>query len=213
MHRQFPATVSGRMLLCAFCSRFYQLNQHSCMQNYAEDGQWSETTVGTPHDVGHAIGAVTISAGSLGWRTRLLGQVSTPALERLLGIDQQEGIEAEHGDCLLLIHPAGESAPDFAPPEALLVKLAGGEWAGEPNRLSTRACSGKPASSAKPSIWKPKRLKSGLLASFHQLLLRRRGSSDPRDQGPLLAEPLPLHHGRSGRGFATPVLGCLWAPV
>ena len=89
------------------------------------------------HDVGHAIGAVTISAGSLGWRTRLLEQVSTPALERLLGIDQQEGIEAEHGDCLLLIHPAGESAADFAPPEALLVKLAGGEWAGEPNRLSS----------------------------------------------------------------------------
>jgi len=38
-------------------------------------------------------------------RTRLLEQVSTPALERLLGIDQQKGIEAEHGDCLLLLHP------------------------------------------------------------------------------------------------------------
>ena len=45
----------------------------------------------------------------------------------------------------------------------------------------------------------------------HRLLLRRRGSSDPRDQGPLLAEPLPLHHGRSCRGSAAPVLGCLWA--
>ena len=36
---------------------------------------------------GHAIGAVAISAGSLGWRTRLLERVSTAALERLLGID------------------------------------------------------------------------------------------------------------------------------
>ena len=89
------------------------------------------------HDVGHAIAAVTMSAGGLGWRTRLLEQVSTPALERLLGIDQQQGIEAEHGDCLLLLHPGGESVPDFAPPEALLAKLADGEWAGEPNHLSS----------------------------------------------------------------------------
>ena len=90
------------------------------------------------HDVGHAIGAVTISAGSLGWRTRLLERVSTPALERLLGIDQQQGIEAEHGDCLLLLHPGGEGVPDFAPPEALLAKLADGEWLGEPNHLSSQ---------------------------------------------------------------------------
>ncbi len=90
------------------------------------------------HDVGHAIGAVTISAGSLGWRTRLLERVSTPALERLLGIDQQQGIEAEHGDCLLLLHPEGEGVPDFAPPEALLAKLADGEWLGKPNHLSSQ---------------------------------------------------------------------------
>ncbi len=90
------------------------------------------------HDVGHAVGAVTISAGSLGWRTRLLQRVGTPALERLLGIDQQQGIEAEHGDCLLLLHPGGEGVPDFAPPEALLAKLADGEWLGEPNQLSSQ---------------------------------------------------------------------------
>jgi len=88
------------------------------------------------HDVGHAIGAVTIAAGSLGWRARLLEQVSTPALDRLLGIDQQQGIEAEHGDCLLLLHAAGDDVPDFAVPEALLATIAGGEWSGEPNQLS-----------------------------------------------------------------------------
>jgi len=89
------------------------------------------------HDVGHAIGAITISAGGLGWRTRLLDQVSTPALERLLGIDQQEGIEAEHGDCLLLLHPGGQTVPNSTLPEVLLAKLAGGEWVGEPNDLSS----------------------------------------------------------------------------
>lgn len=89
------------------------------------------------HDVGHAIGAITIAAGSLGWRTRLLNKVSTSALERLLGIDQQHGIEAEHGDCLLLLHPGGEFLPDFALPEMLLAKLTNGGWMGEPNDLSS----------------------------------------------------------------------------
>ena len=89
------------------------------------------------HDVGHAIGAVAISAGSLGWRTRLLERMSTAAMERLLGIDQQQGIEAEHGDCLLLLHPSGEDIPDFAPPETLLAKLGDREWLGVPNRLSS----------------------------------------------------------------------------
>jgi SagB-type dehydrogenase family enzyme len=89
------------------------------------------------HDVGHAIGAVAISAGSLGWRTRLLEQVSIGALERFLGIDRQQGVEAEHGESLLLLDPDRESVTDFALPEALLDSLAGGECLGEPNRLSS----------------------------------------------------------------------------
>ena len=40
------------------------------------------------HDVGHAIGAVAISAGSLGWCARLLERVGISALECLLGIDR-----------------------------------------------------------------------------------------------------------------------------
>jgi SagB-type dehydrogenase family enzyme len=88
------------------------------------------------HDVGHAIGAMAISAGALGWRTRLLEQVSTAALERFLGIDRQQGVEAEHGECLLLLDSDRESVADFALPEALLDSLAAGEWLGEPNRLS-----------------------------------------------------------------------------
>ena len=89
------------------------------------------------HDVGHAIGAVAISAGSLGWRTRLLERPGTSALECLLGIDRQQGVEAEHGESLLLLYPGRENVPDFALPEALLESLAGGEWLGEPNRLSS----------------------------------------------------------------------------
>ena len=77
------------------------------------------------HDVGHAIGAVAISAGSLGWCTRLLERVGISALECLLGIDRQQGVEAEHGESLLLLYPDRENIPDFALPEALLESLAG----------------------------------------------------------------------------------------
>ncbi len=90
------------------------------------------------HDVGHAIGAVAISAGSLGWCTRLLERVGISALECLLGIDRQQGVEAEHGESLLLLYPDRENIPDFALPEALLESLAGGKWLGEPNRLSSK---------------------------------------------------------------------------
>ena len=89
------------------------------------------------HDVGHAIGAVAISAGALGWRTRLLEQGSTAAIERFLGIDRQQGVEAEHGEALLLLDSDLESVADFVLPEALLDSLACGEWLGEPNRLSS----------------------------------------------------------------------------
>ena len=90
------------------------------------------------HDVGHAIGAVAISAGSLGWCTRLLERVGISALECLLGIDRQQGVEAEHGESLLLLYPGRENISDFALPEALLESLAGGKWLGEPNRLSSK---------------------------------------------------------------------------
>ena len=141
------------------------------------------------HDAGHAIGAVAISAGSLGWRTRLLERVSTPALERLLGIDQQQGIEAEHGDCLLLLHPSREDVLDFAPPETLLAKLGDREWLGEPNRLSSEhypwpvidevseACSWPGAAPAEASEVPSRLCLSGERGlSAHRLIRQRRSA-------------------------------------
>ena len=141
------------------------------------------------HDVGHAIGAVAISAGSVGWRTHLLERVSTPALERFLGIDQQQGIEAEHGDCLLLLYPGRENVPDFALPEALLESLAGGEWLGEPNRLSSEhhswavidevseACTWPGAAPAEAAVAPSgHRLPVERCLSAHQLIRQRRSA-------------------------------------
>ena len=92
------------------------------------------------HDVGHAIGAVTVAAAGLGWQARLCEGVVDADLARLLGIDSQSGTEAEHADCLLAISPRGAPFPVdqqraftlALPPGALWP----GEWHGAPNRLS-----------------------------------------------------------------------------
>jgi SagB-type dehydrogenase family enzyme len=92
------------------------------------------------HDVGHAIGAVTVAAAGLGWEARLCEGVTDTDLARLLGTDSQGGPEAENADCLLAISPRGAPFPVdqqraftlALPPGALWPS----EWHGAPNRLS-----------------------------------------------------------------------------
>jgi SagB-type dehydrogenase family enzyme len=92
------------------------------------------------HDVGHAIGAVTFAAATLGCETRLVTSVGQDALAALLGTNRQHGIEAEHPDCLLAVFPRGDShsakPPAVDVPPSLLERLATSEFAGSPNRLS-----------------------------------------------------------------------------
>jgi SagB-type dehydrogenase family enzyme len=92
------------------------------------------------HDVGHAIGTVTFAALALGWKTRLLHSVTDDDMEKLLGIDQQEGSEAEHADCLLLIFPANKNvtAEEITGglPASLLERIEPGDFEGRPNSLS-----------------------------------------------------------------------------
>jgi len=92
------------------------------------------------HDVGHAIGAIALSAAMLGWRTRLVQTVSDPQLSALLGVDRQEGAEAEHPDCLLAIYPCvgsrDEPNLDVQLPSSLVERLPSAQFAGIPNRLS-----------------------------------------------------------------------------
>lgn len=92
------------------------------------------------HDVGHAIGALTISAAALGWETRLIDTVPDRAIATLLGLDRQSGPEAEHADCLLVVFPRYGSEPgdrvSFQLPDKLLKRLCEREIEGQPNRLS-----------------------------------------------------------------------------
>ena len=92
------------------------------------------------HDVGHAIGAVTFAAAALGWKTRLIHCVTDADLTTLLGLHQQEGIEAEHPDCLLAIYPFDADRtwkdPIIDLPAAVLERLKTIEFEGSSNVLS-----------------------------------------------------------------------------
>ena len=92
------------------------------------------------HDVGHAIGTVTLAAAALGWKTRLVHSVTDDSLAILLGLNQQAGIEAEHPDCLLALYPAHVNNTPARPmvnlPAPLLARLKTNAFAGSPNILS-----------------------------------------------------------------------------
>jgi len=96
------------------------------------------------HDVGHAIGALSLSAARLGWRISLLESVGDADLIALLGLDPQTGIEAEHPDALLAIvvpEPADNDSPGTLAPRTMVWREAirqidAEPLLGEPNLLS-----------------------------------------------------------------------------
>ena len=64
------------------------------------------------HDLGHALAALGIAAAALGWTARVLDSVTDPQLTALLGLDSQNGPEAEQPDLLLALFPQGTEFPD-----------------------------------------------------------------------------------------------------
>ena len=90
------------------------------------------------HDVGHAIGTVTLAAAVLGWHTRLIETVADTELAGLLGVQRQQGMEAEHPDCLLAVFPVAASPPTVSLQlsSVLLERLSQTEPLGKENQLS-----------------------------------------------------------------------------
>ncbi|MGE0711649.1 MAG: nitroreductase [Planctomycetota bacterium] len=86
-------------------------------------------------DLGHALAALALAAGGLGWQARLVLDLDDAALAALLGIAAQQGPEAEAPDALLLLGPG----PLPARPRPDLAALAPpARWEGRPNQLSPR---------------------------------------------------------------------------
>ena len=94
------------------------------------------------HDVGHALGAIAISAGVAGWNVRLLDGVCDGQTASLLGLDRVADFadaEREHPDLLMAIIPVSvlpERLPVGVPNEAVAT-IAGGAWTGSANALSS----------------------------------------------------------------------------
>jgi len=93
------------------------------------------------HDVGHALAAVSLSAGALGWRGHPLPQLGDRQLASLLGLDRTddfEDAEEEHPDLLVAVVPA--TAPiDGLPlglPASAIEAVKAGPWLGHANTLS-----------------------------------------------------------------------------
>ena len=91
------------------------------------------------HDVGHALGAVAVSAALSGWRTRLVTNLSDDELDHILGCHSQSGPEAEHADCLVAVFPASveRDTREIRTPRELAVDSDPEVFLGRPNRLST----------------------------------------------------------------------------
>ena len=88
------------------------------------------------HDVGHAIGAVSIAAAGLGWNARLLDDLGSEELASLMGTFQGHDAEKEDPDCLILISPHDETVKANGLPGDPITAFRSLEWLGNPNHLS-----------------------------------------------------------------------------
>ena len=91
------------------------------------------------HDVGHALAALSFSAGLRGWRLVALNALGDGDVSAALGLDRTpwHPEEAEHPDLLCAVLPVGAEASATLP-ESLLAELAALEFRGVPRPLSAR---------------------------------------------------------------------------
>jgi SagB-type dehydrogenase family enzyme len=90
------------------------------------------------HDLGHAIGALSIAAGILGWRALLLPSWPHRAVAAAIGIDRDDDFtdaEREEPGCIMAIDTAGGSAPAAVAP-SLADGIRAGVWSGHASQLS-----------------------------------------------------------------------------
>ncbi|MCR3884404.1 MAG: SagB/ThcOx family dehydrogenase [Methanothrix sp.] len=104
-------------------------------------------------NLGHALGALSFASAALGWRATLLDGVGTGDLALLLGVSNESGAgtdglsrasrevdpESEVPDCLVAVHPWGESVSGYSIPEGVVAEFKELKWHGRSDRLSPGA--------------------------------------------------------------------------
>ena len=88
------------------------------------------------HDAGHAMGAVSLAAAGLGWRTRILDNLSTDELAVLMGTDRNDDTEPEEPDVIMAVGPSDDDPWEIGLREDGIQTLVSLDWRGHPNQLS-----------------------------------------------------------------------------
>ena len=89
-------------------------------------------------DIGHALAALEVASGFLGWRATVLGAVSDEDAQRVLGLDRTAWPpgEAEAPELMAWIHPADRPPPRLDLPSRIVAAFAEVEILAAPSRLS-----------------------------------------------------------------------------
>ena len=88
------------------------------------------------HDVGHAIGAISIAAAGLGWQTRILDGLGTDELALLTGTFRESDAEPEEPDVLMACGRFEGETNATGLPEDHVLSFKSLDWKGSPNQLS-----------------------------------------------------------------------------
>ena len=88
------------------------------------------------HDAGHAIGAITLAAAGLGWRTSILDDLGRDELALLMGTFQDHDAEREEPELLLRCGHVQEGSGEETLAEEHVRTFDSLNWQGSPNQLS-----------------------------------------------------------------------------
>ncbi|MEN8801665.1 MAG: SagB/ThcOx family dehydrogenase [Thiogranum sp.] len=88
------------------------------------------------HDVGHAMGAISMAAGGLGWQARLLDDLGSDSLALLMGTFCDHDAEREEADVLMACVPAVQATKGMSLPVASVMPFEALAWQGSPSQLS-----------------------------------------------------------------------------
>jgi nitroreductase len=92
------------------------------------------------HDVGHALGALRLSAARLGWRMTLLPRWADSELAAVFGLDRDADYgdgEREEPECVAVVTPGEPNTWLDADPAILVDAARAAAWRGTANRLSS----------------------------------------------------------------------------